>query len=130
MSEERYDKNNHLDLTHDVSLATFIGKTLGRFVSKNNMPHPSGDDRLRIHEHERERFARSCLALAKEILAYQETAKVTKTTLRADDFVIGMRASGDDVGEYFACAYCNREMPLASIADHVAAKHPNRKTSS
>jgi len=61
---------SRLDLTQPDDLGAFIGKTLASFVSGNNQPDMSGDDRNRIrHPHIRERYDRSCIKLATEILA-------------------------------------------------------------
>lgn len=70
MSNERYDENNHLDLTHAPSLATYIGKTLASYVSGNRMPEISGDNRKRIPDHIRARYDRDCERLAEEVLRY------------------------------------------------------------
>lgn len=51
-------------------LGALIGKTLAGFVSGNNQPDMSGDDRERIrHPHIRQRYDRACEALAAEILS-------------------------------------------------------------
>lgn len=70
MANERYDANKHLDLTHALSLATYIGKTLASYASGNRMPEMSGDDRKRIPEHIRRRYDRDCERLAQEVLRY------------------------------------------------------------
>lgn len=75
MADERYDENNHLDLTHAPSLATYIGKTLASHVSGNRMPEISGDNRKRIPEHIRRRYDRDCERLAEEVLRYIQTGK-------------------------------------------------------
>lgn len=66
---------SRLDLTQPDDLGAFIGKTLASFVSGNNQPDMSGDDRNRIrHPHIRERYDRSCVKLAAEILAARPDA--------------------------------------------------------
>lgn len=70
MSNEHYDENNHLYLTHAPSLATYIGKTLASYVSGNRMPEISGDNRKRIPDHIRARYDRDCERLAEEVLRY------------------------------------------------------------
>lgn len=70
MADERYDANNHLDLTHAPSLATYIGKTLASYASGNRMPDMSGDDRKRIPEHIRRLYDCDCERLAQEVLRY------------------------------------------------------------
>lgn len=61
---------SRLDLTKPADLGAFIGKTLASFVSGNNQPDMSGDDRNRIRfPHIRDRYDRACESLAAEILA-------------------------------------------------------------
>lgn len=78
---ERYI-DGRLDLTHAPSLGTFIGKTLASFVSRNNMPEISGDNRKRIPEHERRRYDPACVRLAEEILAALHPTPQTDTDAR------------------------------------------------
>lgn len=76
---------SRLDLTQAADLGAFIGKTLASFVSGNNQPDMSGDDRNRIrHPHLRERYDRSCERLAGEILAAVSTAEQVGTSVASE----------------------------------------------